>query len=380
MRKLFLLIILFSIIFRINASELNLAKNAKSAILVETTTGKVLYDKNKDEKRSPASMTKIMTLLLAMEKLEDKTISLADEVRISKNAAGMGGTQIFVEENSLVSVETLLKGIGIASANDAAVAIAEYIGGSEENFVNMMNEKAKSLGCKNTNFKNPHGLDEEGHYTTAYDLSLIARELLKYPLALKITSTYEDYIEVSGENHWLVNTNKLIRFYSGMDGLKTGYTDKAGYCLTATMEKNNMRLLSIVMGESSKDNRTEDTISMMEYGFNNYESRNILNKKEYEKSIVINNSYSSDNKYTIDRDVNIIVNKNVKDIDYDIKEETFDLKAPLNKGDKVGVLELSYDNSKYEYDLILKNDVKKITFIKIFSNLLENIISGNKTK
>ena len=281
MKKIILCFILF-FTFKIYASEIDLAKNAKSAILVESSTGKIIYEKNKDEKRSPASMTKIMTLLLTMEKLEDETISLDDKVRVSKNAASMGGTQIFIEEGSLVDVRTLLKGIGIASANDAAVALAEYIGGTEENFVNMMNEKAKGLGCKNTNFKNPHGLDEDEHYTTAYDLSLIARELIKYPLALKITSTYEDYIEVSGENHWLVNTNKLIRFYAGMDGLKTGYTSKAGYCLTATMEKNNMRLLSVVMGEDDKDKRTSDTISMMEYGFSMYGSKTIIDKKKYE--------------------------------------------------------------------------------------------------
>ena len=210
MKKLFLFVIVLLFMIRINAETLDLAKNAKTAILVETSTGKILYDKEKDTKRSPASMTKIMTLLLAMEALEDGRINLQDKVHVSKNASGMGGTQIFVEEGSEVSVETLLKGIGIASANDAAVAIAEYIGGTEENFVQMMNEKAKSLGCKNTSFKNPHGLDEKDHYTTAYDLSLIARELIKYPYALKITSTYEDYIKVSGENHWLVNTNKVV--------------------------------------------------------------------------------------------------------------------------------------------------------------------------
>ena len=164
----------------------------------------------------------------------------------------------------------LIKGISIASANDAAVALAEKLGGTEENFVKMMNDKAIELGCKNTNFMNPHGLDEDGHYTTAYDLSLIARELLKYEKILEFTSTYEDYINISGENHWLVNTNKLVRFYEGIDGLKTGYTDKAKYCLTATMNRNDMRLVSIVMGEETKENRNNDTISLMEYGYSQY--------------------------------------------------------------------------------------------------------------
>ena len=378
MKKLFLFTLLFIFVIRINAEEIDLAKNAKSAILVETSTGKIIYEKNKNERRSPASMTKIMTLLLTMEALENGNVSLDDKVHISKNAAGMGGTQLFVEEGSEVDLMTLLKGIGIGSANDAAVAVAEYIGGTDENFVSMMNKKAKELGCINTNFKNPHGLDEENHYTTAYDLSLIARELIKYPLALKITSTYEENINVSGENHWLVNTNKLVRFYSGIDGLKTGYTDKALYCLTATMEKNNMRLLSVVMGEDSKDNRNNDTISMMEYGFSMYGSKNILNKNSFEETTIVKNAMNREVKYYLDKDVNLIVNKNNKNVKYTIDKQLYDLKAPLKKGDTVGVLKLKYDNKTYKYNLIVKDDIKKATYMKVLSNLLEDLISGVK--
>lgn len=380
MKKLFLCLIFILFIINIRAEEIDLAKNAKSAILVESTTGKIIYEKNKDEKRSPASMTKMMTLLLTMESLEKGNIKLEDEVNISKNAASMGGTQIFIEEGSKVKLETLIKGIGIASANDAAVAVSEYVGGTLDNFVKMMNDKAKELGCKNTNFKNPHGLDEEGHYTTAYDLSLIARELLKYPYILKITSTYEDYIEVSGENHWLVNTNKLIRFYSGIDGLKTGYTDEALYCLTATMEKNNMRLISIVMGEDTKDNRNTDTISMMEYGFSMYGSESILKKDKFEETMIVDNAMNREVKYYLNKDVNLIVNKNVKDVKYDIKKELYDIKAPIKKNDIVGKLKLKYDGKTYEYDLIVKEDIKKISYIKVFNNLLSDIISGVRLK
>lgn len=380
MKKLFLCLILILFLMDIKAQEIDIAKNAKSAILVETTTGKIIYEKNKDEKRSPASMTKMMTLLLTMESLENGNIKLEDEVNISKNASSMGGTQIFIEEGSKVKLETLIKGIGIASANDAAVAVAEYVGGTLDNFVKMMNDKAKELGCKNTSFKNPHGLDEEGHYTTAYDLSLVARELLKYPYVLKITSTYEDYIEVSGENHWLVNTNKLIRFYSGIDGLKTGYTDKALYCLTATMEKNNMRLVSIVMGEDSKESRNTDTISMMEYGFSMYGSESIIKKDKFEESMIIDNAMNREVKYYLDKDVNIIVNKNVKDVKYDIEKELYDVKAPLKKNEKVGNLKLKYDGKTYNYDLIVKEDIKKNSYFKVFNNLLSDIISGVRLK
>lgn len=376
MRKLFLFALIFLLFINVNASEIDIASHAGSAILIESTTGKILYEKNMHKKMYPASMTKIMTLLLTMEALENNKITLNDEVTVSKNASSMGGTQIFIKEGSKIKVETLLKGIGIASANDAAVALAEYIGGSEEAFVNMMNKKAKELGCKNTTFKNPHGLDEEGHLTTAYDLSLIAKELVKYPLALKITSTYEDYIDVSGENHWLVNTNKLVRFYSGIDGLKTGYTDKAQYCLTATMERNNMRLISIVMKEDSKDNRSTDTVNMMEYGFSNYGSKTVLSKNDYKKTMIINNAKNRNVNYYLNNDVNLIVNKDKKDVNYKIEEELYEVKAPLNKNSVIGKLKLSYDNNTYDYELIIKEDVKKSSYLDILQNMFKDIISG----
>lgn len=376
MKKLFLFVLILLSINIVKAEKMDITPNAGSAILIEASTGKVLYEKNMNKKMAPASMTKIMTLLLAMEALENNKIKLSDEVVISKNAASMGGTQIFIKEGSKIKVETLLKGISIASANDAAVAIAEYIGGTELNFVNIMNKRAKELGCKNTTFKNPHGLDEEDHLTTAYDLSLIAKELVKYPLALKLTSTYEDYIDVSGENHWLVNTNKLVRFYSGIDGLKTGYTDNALYCLTATMQRNNMRLISVVMKESSKDNRSTDTVNMMEYGFSNYGSKLLINKNDYKKTILVNNAKKRNVNYYINSDVNLIVNKDKKDVKYKIEEELFNVKAPLKKNSIIGKLKLSYDNNTYEYDLIIKEDVKKSSYFDVLQNSFRDIISG----
>lgn len=376
MKKLFLFVLILLSINIVKAEKMDITPNAGSAILIEASTGKVLYEKNMNKKMAPASMTKIMTLLLTMEALENNKIKLNDEVVISKNAASMGGTQIFIKEGSKIKVETLLKGISIASANDAAVAIAEYIGGTELNFVNIMNKRAKELGCKNTTFKNPHGLDEEDHLTTAYDLSLIAKELVKYPLALKLTSTYEDYIDVSGENHWLVNTNKLVRFYSGIDGLKTGYTDNALYCLTATMQRNNMRLISVVMKESSKDNRSTDTVNMMEYGFSNYGSKLLINKNDYKKTILVNNAKKRNVNYYINSDVNLIVNKDKKDVKYKIEEELFNVKAPLKKNSIIGKLKLSYDNNTYEYDLIIKEDVKKSSYFDVLQNSFRDIISG----
>lgn len=371
--------ITFLISFRVFAA-VDLAKNSKSAILIESTTGKILYEKNSNEKRSPASMTKMMTLLLTTEALENGKIKLDDMVHVSKNASSMGGTQIFLKENSEISVETLLKGISIASANDAAVAVGEYIGGTLDNFVSMMNNRCKELGCKNTEFKNPHGLDEEGHLTTAYDMSLIARELVKHESVLKLTSAYEDNISVSGENHWLVNTNKLIRFYKGIDGLKTGYTDNAGYCLTATMNKNNMRLISVVMGSDTKDNRSSDTIGMLEYGYSMYGSNTVIKKDEFNGTLHIENAKVRDIKYYLDTDINLIVDKNVRDVNYKTDIELFKVKAPLKKNSKVGVLKLYYDNKTYSYDLVVHEDIEKASYFKVFSNLLKDVFSGDRAR
>ena len=377
MKKIYLIFITFFIcIFNVFGSEVDIAKNAKSAILVENSTGKIIFEKNKDEKRSPASMTKIMTLLLVMEAIENETLKYDELVNISKNASDMGGTQIFVENGTSVDVLTLIKGISIASANDAAVALAEKLGGTEENFVKMMNDKAIELGCKNTNFMNPHGLDEDGHYTTAYDLSLIARELLKYEKILEFTSTYEDYINISGENHWLVNTNKLVRFYEGIDGLKTGYTDKAKYCLTATMNRNDMRLVSIVMGEETKENRNNDTISLMEYGYSQYGVSKIYDSSESFGNIVVNNAKNKSVKYYLEKDVNLIVKKGNKNIDYKVDTLLYDIKAPLKKNDVIGKLILSYEENKFEYNLIVRDGVEKASLFDVFEIVLRNILSG----
>lgn len=377
MKKIFLFCLIFLLNFsNIFASEIKLANNSETAILIEATTKKIIYEKNMNKKMYPASMTKIMTMLLAMEAIENNKLSLDDEVLISKNAQDMGGTQIYIEEGTYVKVIDLLKGIGIASANDAAVAIAEKIGGNEENFVNMMNKRAKELGCLNTTFKNPHGLDEEGHLTTAYDLSLIASELVKHDLALKISSTYDENINVSGENHWLVNTNKLIKFYKGIDGLKTGYTDNAGYCLTATMDKNNMRLISVVMKSNSKDNRTSDTIGLMEYGYSMFGSEKVYDKNDFTGEIYIKGSEKRKYKYNLDTDIKLIISKDTRDVKYNTSVKLDELKAPLDKGSKVGTLYLDYDNNTYEYDLVVNEDVKKSSYLKTVINNLRDIITG----
>ena len=236
----------------VKGEELNLAENAKSAILIEASTGEVLYSKNPDQKLAPASMTKIMSLILIMENIENGNLKWNDIVVVSKNAASMGGSQIFLEQNEMMSVEDLVKGICVASGNDATVAMAEKIAGTEAAFVKLMNDKANKLGLKNTHFVNATGLDAEGHYSSARDMSIMARELVKHQKILEFSSIYEDYLRKNTSNSfWLVNTNKLVKFYSYIDGLKTGYTGDAGYCLTATGKKRDLRLISVVMGEEN---------------------------------------------------------------------------------------------------------------------------------
>ncbi len=377
MKKLVLFFIFCFLINIINLNATEFAEHSKSAILIEASTGGILFEKNSHEKLSPASMTKIMTLLLAMEALEKNKININDEVLISSNASGMGGTQIFIEANTKVQVSDLLKGIGIASANDAAVAMAEYIGGTEDNFVNMMNKRALELGAKNTNFKNSHGLDEANHYTTAYDLALMAKELVKYKEVLKITSTYEEYINVSGKNHWLVNTNSLVRFYKGMDGLKTGFTDDAQYCLTATMEKNGMRLIAVVMGADTKENRSIDVIKMMEYGYSMYNIKTIVNSNQKLGSIFVDKSRNKNVNYYVKENVNILVDKNTEEINYKIEKNLDKVKAPLDIGDKIGTLTLNYKNKSLKYDLVVKEKVEKASFFRTMYNNFRDIISGN---
>lgn len=377
--KKILIIIILNLLFIpkiVNALEINL--NAKSAILIEESTGKIIYEKNADERLNPASMTKIMSLIIIMENIENKNISYTDEVLVSKNASGMGGSQVYINTGEKYTVEELIKGVAIASANDAVVALAEKVGGTEENFVKMMNDKALSLGLKNTNFVNPHGLDEENHYSTARDMSVMAKELLKYKDILNFTSKYEDYFKKKdGSSIWLVNTNKLVKFYEGMDGLKTGYTEKAGYCLTATASKNNLRFISVVMGEDSIENRTEDTLNLMNYGFNTTKKEILMSSnKIIEKKYFPLSNKGKYNIYLKEDAVNIssIEDKN-SNFTYKIKYNK-NLSLPIKKNSKVGYIEFKINDNLIKKDLIIKENINKISLFKQYKNNLSIVFSG----
>lgn len=373
---LFIFSILFIICMKVYA--INLTQYSKASIMIEPTTNTIIYENNKDERLAPASMTKMMTMLLIMENIDNGKIKLSDKVTISKNAASMGGSQVFLQENMQISVEQLLKGIAIASGNDAAVAMAEYIAGSTTEFVNMMNEKVKELGLKNTHFANVHGLDTENHYSSAYDMSQIARELLKHKDILNYTSLYEDYLEKpDGTKTWLVNTNKLVRFYPGVDGLKTGYTTTALYCLTATAMKNNIRFITVTMGVDSSEHRSADTTSMLNYGFTNYKLNTILKKEDVLGEIEIKKGKKNKATYSVKEDVTDLIKQNEsKTYSYNIKKNK--AIAPLKKGDVIGNLEIIDNEGKVvkKVELVINENVEKHNFGSMFWEIYKKIVHG----
>lgn len=259
------------------ASKINV--DAKSALLMEPVTGKVLYEKNIHEKFAPASVTKIMTMLLTMEAIDSGKIKLSDKVTVSENAKKMGGSSMILDTGEIRTVEELIKGVAIASGNDAAVALAEYISGTEEAFVQKMNDRAKELTMNDTTFKNCTGLSAQGHLTTAYDIAIMSRELLKHPAILKYSGTYMETISEGRKTPiGLVNHNKLVRFFKGCDGLKTGFTEEAKYCISATAVRNGIRMLAVIMGAPDYKVRNRDASMLMNYGFSRYESQKIVVK------------------------------------------------------------------------------------------------------
>lgn len=262
-----------------NGGETDKISGAKSAIVIEQETGKILYKLNEHKQLPPASMTKVMTLLLIFKALTDGDIALNDKVTVSEHAASMGGSQVFLEPGEVMTVDEMLKAIVIASANDASAAMAEHVAGSESAFVRKMNDEAKAMELSDTHFKNPTGLPEEGHVTSAHDMAQMARALARYEKVFSYSSRYEDYLREDTEHKfWLVNTNKLIKTYPGADGLKTGYTNEAKYCLTATAKRNGMRVIAVVMGAESAKERNKTVSALMDEAFAMYSTKLLIGK------------------------------------------------------------------------------------------------------
>lgn len=353
-------------------------KNARSGILIEVTTGKILFEKNKDEKVAMASLTKMMAQILILEAIEEGKITWEDKVTASSNAKNMGGSQIYLETGEVMSVRDLFKGISMASANDATVAMAEYLAGSEEEFVKMMNEKAKSFKLENTHFVNCTGLDEDNHYSTAYDLAMIARELLKHEQILKFSSVYEDYLRVdTKDKFWLVNTNKLVRFYEGADGLKTGHTDNAKYCLAATALKNGMRLVGVVLGEEDIKVRNSEAMDLLDYGFNHYKVKLLKKKGEAVGSIVIEKSAKKFVEVVPVLDISVLLSKQDEMKNYDMEVVLDEVKLPIKVGTIVGKVKVK-DQGKtiLTVDLTVSENVEKQGFIEMFWDLIKDMVTG----
>lgn len=344
--------------------------DARSAILIEANTGTVLYEKNADEALPPASVTKVMTLLLVMEAVDSGMIKLSDSVVVSERAAAMGGSQIYLEIGEVMSVEDLIKSVVIASANDAALALAEHIYGSEDAFVAKMNEKAKELNMKNTNFENTNGLDDttKRHLISARDIAIMSAELIvKHPSILNYTTIWQDTIR-NGE-FTLSNTNKLVRFYPGANGLKTGSTAKAKFCISASAKRDGLQLIAVVMGSSTKDSRNAIAKQLFDFGFANFTylktfgDNNITTKLNYGTKQSIKCGYD-EFSYLHKKSGNINIEKEII-----IKNS---LNAPISKGDVVGEVVYKINNQEVgKADIYALESVKKIGYIDILKKILK---------
>lgn len=344
------------------AQMVDLAPNAVSMMLMDADTGTILLEKNSDERLPPASITKVMTMLLIMEALEQGKIAMDELVVVSEYAASMGGSQIFLEAGEEMTVEDLLKGIAMASGNDASVALAEKIAGSEEMFVQMMNERAKELGMVNTNFVNSSGLPARDHYSSARDIALMSQELLKHSQITDFTKKYQDYLRKDTDNpFWLVNTNKLVRFHAAVDGLKTGYTSEAKFCLAATAKKGDFRVITVVLGEPNTKTRNAEVVKLFDYAFSNYTSHPIFKEGEVmgtfpvEKGTELNLPLIAKHQYSV------LLKKGIKDhnIRHDIQLDG-ELKAPIKIGQPIGKLIVYQDDQEIaQFTIESHMDIKK---------------------
>ncbi len=348
--------------------------NVKSAILMEPTTGKVLYEMNSDERLAPASITKIMTLILVMEAIDSGALKLEDTVTASEHAASMGGSQIWLEPGEVMTIDELLRATVIASANDATVALAEAVSGSEESFVARMNEKAKDLGMNNTNFINSYGLDADGHLTTAHDIALMSAELIKHELIRNYTTVWEDSLR-GGESQ-LVNTNKLIRYYDGAFGLKTGTTGKAGSCLSATAERDGMTLVSVVLGAPTSKDRFAGAKKLLDYGFANYSYASVKADTKDFTNIPVKKGTGKEIVPSVKEEFSALLKKGEeKNITQSFELEE-SLEAPVKKGDTVGFVHLKLGEEEIGViPIVAENGSDRLTFWICFSRLLSGLFT-----
>ncbi len=346
---------------------------AKSAILMEKNTGKILYEMNADQKMPPASITKIMSLLLVMEAIDQKKLSLEDVVSASEHACSMGGSQIWLEPNEAMTVDDLLKATAIASANDATVALGEHIAGSEEGFVALMNARAKQLGMTNTNFVNATGLDADGHLSTAHDVAIMSAELIKHPLIKNYSTVWMDTLR-GGESE-LVNTNKLVRFYEGTTGLKTGTTSGAGYCLSATAERNGLELIAVIMSGDTSADRFNGAKKLLDFGFANYEYINITPEIKTNQVSVKNGVKQAVKIKAQDNFGALLEKSEAATVTQSLNLPT-KVGAPIKKGDKIGSVDFYLGDTQIgSIDVISTDNVDKMSFLIAFLWMIEGLFN-----
>lgn len=354
-----------------------LATQAGSAYVFEYSSEKVVFSKNENTKLYPASMTKMMGLLLIYEQIHAGKLSLTDEVVTSAHAASMGGSQVFLEENEVMRVLDLIESICIASANDAMVAMAEKIGGTHEHFVQMMNQKAKDLKMTNTHFMNATGLHDENHYTTAKDMGILAKALIEEGQddLLAITSTYDAYIrEDSDQPFWLVNTNKLLRQYPGVDGLKSGYTSEAKSCITITAKKDGIRLIAVVMKEPDSTTRNQEIMQLLDYGFQKFAIKTVYKKDQEVGKVTIQNAHKKEVNVYAKEDVSLIYEQGEN---AQIEKEEIILtkpKAPYKANETIATLQIQLkDGTTITQDVYVKEDVEAIQYFDVFLQTLRKV-------
>lgn len=347
---------------------------APSAVLMETSSGKILFEKNPHEQRPCASITKVMTMLLVCEAIDNGKLSLDDTITASAHAASMGGSDIWLEEGETMSANDMIKATVVASANDAAVALAEHLCGSEEVFVQKMNEKANQLGMKDTVFKNCNGLDEDGHITSAYDVAVMSRELMKHEMIFDYTSIWLDNLR-DGKTQ-IVNTNKLLKTYKGITGLKTGTTNDAGCCMAASATRGDMSLVAVVLGCNSGKERFSDAAALLDYGFANFSVTQLKAPEDLPKTIKVENGMQGNIGIGCDVNASIVLDKNsgskiVSKID--LPES---IEAPVASGQKLGTVTYSLDGKAVKnFEITALQHAEQISFASVFSVLLNSIIS-----
>lgn len=368
-----ILSVAFGLICQASAEgETNLNLDCKSAILIEASTGAVLYEQNADAPLPPASVTKVMTLLLVMEAIDNNTIKLTDTMQASEYAASMGGSQIFIEPNEIMTVEDLLKSVVIASANDAAVVLAEGVCGSVEHFVERMNQRAKELGMKNTTFENPTGLDDNtvNHLTSARDIAIMSAELIKHDSVLEYTKIWMD--TVRNGQFGLTNTNRLIRYYNGANGLKTGSTSKAKFCISASAKRDDMQLIAVIMGAPTRDIRNDCAKKLLDYGFANFSLARFFGG-EYGSVKIVGGKDDSASIYT--PDISFVVKKGkTKDIVQSI-DLPDSIQAPVKAGNKIGEIIYKLDGQELgRSNVTAGQTVEKITYWGIIKELMKKML------